>query len=71
MNSLSLLGLILSLIGVILLYFGFQIEKAERILMSGKSAIRLKYENPLIRRLGWFFLILGFLSQLISEFVVL
>lgn len=67
MNALNLFGLTFNLIGVVLLYFGFQTQKASGVFMSGKPAISLKYENPLMRNLGWIFLILGFIGQLLSE----
>lgn len=70
MNILNIIGLLFNLVGVILLYFGFQTQKAKGVFMSGKPAISLKYENPLMRNLGWFFLIFGFISQLLAEFLV-
>lgn len=60
-----IVGLILSLIGVILLAFGYQTEKTRskkkemEFYIEGKLPIVLKYENSCLRWLGWIFIIAG------------
>lgn len=66
MEAILLFGLILNFFGVLFLAKGFQTQKASGIFMSGKPAISLKYENPLLRNLGWIFIILGYVLQIIS-----
>lgn len=68
MSIFNLIGLIFNMSGAVLLYFGFQTQKAQGVFMSGKPAISLKYENPLMRSLGWSFLIGGFILQFLAEF---
>ena len=72
MFYLDLFGLLFNMLGVIFLTFGFQIEKAEDksgFTINGNWAIVFKKENPLLRYLGWFCLVFGFVLQIVSLFV--
>lgn len=68
MILLTFFGLLLNFIGVILLSIGFQIQKTdfEGFAINGKRAIVLKYENSLLRNIGWLLIIVGYLFQLIA-----
>lgn len=75
MNIINIFGIIFNLLGTILLYIGFQIEKTKaeeegtEFYLEDKLPIVLKYENSFLRNAGWFCLIWGFLNQLIAEFL--
>ena len=68
-NGFILIGLSLNLLGVILISFSFRIQVEKKILMSGSPAIKLKYYNRFLLKIGWFSLISGYLFQIGGCFI--
>jgi hypothetical protein len=72
---LTLIGMLFNLFGVIFLAVGFRTEKTksekegEEFHIEGKLPIVLRYENPALRILGWYFLVIGYILQAISLFI--